>query len=317
MDGQEKVPLTVWVDKFLLFRQAQGRAATHTLVAYGKDLRGLLEYLHGQGVVYSQEVQTVHLRRYLASQRRQGQAKSTLARRLSCYRVFFDFLLKQDVLQDKNPARFLELPKLDKRIPAFYFQEEMKALLDNIVGQDLWSLRDRAIFEFLYATGVRVAECVQLNVGDVDLEEGVALVFGKGAKERYVLIGSQAVSVLRQYLRLRAGGTWPDTAEPLFLNRRQGRLTDRSVRRLLDKYIAQVPGLSHIGPHGLRHSFATHLLDGGADLRVVQELLGHTSLSSTQIYTHTSKDRLTRVYMRSHPRATDLGTPHTPEEGKN
>lgn len=316
MDAESKVPLAVWVDEFLLSRYAQGRATDHTLAAYGQDLRGLLEFLQGQGVVYSEQVKTIHLRRYLSAQRQQGLAKSTLARRLSCYRGFFDYLLKQGELLDSNPARLLELPKLDKKVPGFYFQEEMKALLDSIQGSDLWSLRDRALFEFLYATGVRVAECVQLNVGDVELEEGVALVFGKGSKERYVLLGSQAVSALRRYFRHRANGDWPDPAAPLFINHRQGRLTDRSVRRLLDKYIAQVPGLSHIGPHGLRHSFATHLLDGGADLRIVQELLGHASLSSTQIYTHTSKDRLARVYMRSHPRALDPNVPHHPEGGK-
>ena len=188
-------------------------------------------------------------------------------------------------------------------MPDFYYPEEMKALLESIDGNDVWSARDRALLEFLYATGIRVSECVALDIPDVDMTEGIALVFGKGAKERYVVVGENAAEWLRIYLAHRSTLASQVDERALFLNQRTTRLTDRSVRRILDKHISRVAGLYHISPHALRHSFATHLLDGGADMRVVQELLGHASLSSTQIYTHTTRDRLARIYQQAHPRA--------------
>jgi integrase/recombinase XerC len=291
--------LADWVEHFLTVRRFERGSSERTLTAYSVDLNALIDFLKQQDITHVQQLKVSHLRSFFACEVRRGMAKSSLARRLSCYRSFFDFLVMREVV-DHNVARSVSLPKREKKVPNFYYQEEIKALLESIQGDDLWSKRDRALFEFIYATGVRVSECVELDATDVDFEEGVALVFGKGAKERYVVVGTQAVRQMQSYLTKRHGTKYDHPA--LFINRSGGRLSDRSVRRILDKRIAAVK-LGHISPHAIRHSFATHLLDGGADLRVVQELLGHASLSSTQIYTHTSRDRLARIYQATHPRA--------------
>ncbi|EPZ46271.1 site-specific tyrosine recombinase/integron integrase [Alicyclobacillus acidoterrestris] len=270
-----------------------------TLTAYEKDLALLLDYLKTHGVTEPKEITVKRLRGFLAGEMMRGVSKASVARRLSCYRSFFDYL-EQNELVTANVARALALPKKDKTIPKYFYHEEVSTLLNHIDGDSFADVRDRALLEFIYATGVRVSECVALDVGDISLEDQLALVFGKGAKERYVIVGSAAREALRRYLQMRARVA---RTNALFVNARGGRLTDRSVRRVLDKRIAEVPGLRKLSPHGLRHTFATHLLDGGADLRSVQELLGHASLSSTQIYTHTSRERLTRVYQDSHPRS--------------
>lgn len=292
--------------RFLRDRELARGSSPRTVLAYGRDLDVLVSFLHTVGVDDPREIGPSHLRSLMAQELHRGLAKSSLARRLSCYRSFLDYLIREDVV-DANPARALSLPKQPQRVPTFYYPEEMKALLESIPETDLWSLRDRALLEFLYATGVRVSECVGLDVTDVSLGEQTALVFGKGGKERYVVVGSQAVQSLERYLEARGAHRFvpgqPDAESALFVNRRGGRLTDRSVRRILNRRVEQVGVLTHISPHAVRHSFATHLLDGGADLRAVQELLGHASLSSTQIYTHTSRERLAQVYHQAHPRA--------------
>ena len=292
--------LDLEVERFMFARSMRGRTGARTLVAYANDLDALTRFCTALQLDSFATVRLSHLRSFFAGEVRRGLAKSSIARRLSCYRSFWDFLIREGVAST-NVARAVSMPKREKKVPTFYYQEEVKALLDSIPGDDVWSARDRALLELLYASGIRVSECVGLNVGDVDLEEGIALVFGKGAKERYVIIGQEAVRWLRAYLRLREGMI--SDPKPLFINRFGGRLTDRSVRRLLDKHIERVSGLHHISPHALRHTFATHLLDGGADLRAVQELLGHASLSSTQIYTHATRDRIARIYQSAHPRA--------------
>lgn len=288
------------VDAFVRDRQYGRGASEQTIRAYAGDLQALTTFLEAHGVHQTCDVRPAHLRAFFAQELRRGLAKSSTARKLSCFRSFFD-AMNRDGVVETNPARAIALPKQPKKVPNFYYQEEVKALLESIAGDDLVSLRDRALLEFLYATGVRVSECVSLDVSDVDLNEGIALVFGKGGKERYVIVGAAAGRSLARYLDARLAAGLPN--EALFLNQRGSRLSDRSVRRILDQHILRVASLSHISPHALRHSFATHLLDGGADLRAVQELLGHASLSSTQIYTHTTRDRLASVYQKAHPRA--------------
>jgi integrase/recombinase XerC len=289
-----------YVDVFLERLRYERGASMHTVKAYAQDLAVLTDYLEKRGKAAPEEATLMDLRALLASEVRRGLSKRSLARRLSCYRRFFDFLVQEGAITN-NPARLLKLPKQSKPIPDFYYQEEVKVLLESIPQDDVWSARDRALLELLYATGVRVSECVGLDVADVDLDQGIARVLGKGGKERYVILGSQAVAALRVYLTLRR--ELGEDERALFLNRRGSRLSDRSVRRILDGHIARVGRLHHISPHALRHSFATHMLDGGADLRAVQELLGHASLSSTQIYTHTTRERLARIYDQAHPRA--------------
>jgi integrase/recombinase XerC len=304
--SEQRLTFDEAVQLFLVNRSAVRGGSERTRTAYAKDLQALSHFLRQRGVTDLAAIRLADLRAFFAQEVRRGLAKTSLARRLSCYRMFYDWLLKEGHVE-KNLARLLSMPKLDKKVPAFYYQEEMKALLESIDGTDLWSLRDRALLEFIYATGVRVSECVQLDVADVDFQEGAALVFGKGSKERYVVVGKTALACLQSYLAARNLSGFDSPA--LFINRRGGRLTDRSVRRILDRRIAELGRLGHISPHGLRHSFATHLLDGGADLRAVQELLGHASLSSTQIYTHTTRERLVRIYQTAHPRAVRNNQP--------
>ncbi|MDI3257216.1 MAG: tyrosine-type recombinase/integrase, partial [Kyrpidia sp.] len=197
-------------------------------------------------------------------------------------------------------------PKQEKRIPNFMDVEEVFHLLAVPDEGTALGLRDRALLEWLYATGVRVGEAVALRVGDVDLAAQTALIHGKGGKERYVLFGRSAALALKRYLESgwsELGGKAPEPRDPLFLNYRGSRLSDRSVRRIVDRCMARVASYRKISPHVLRHTFATHMLDAGADLRAVQELLGHASLRSTQIYTHTTRERLLQVYLHAHPRA--------------
>lgn len=294
------ITLQQCADEFLAIRRVERGSSEQTILAYAADIVALLTYMDGRSITNVDELRLQHFRSFFAAEVQRGMAKSSMARRLSCFRSLLDYAVRERYLET-NIARLISLPKREKKVPSFYYQEEMKALLDSIQGNDVWSLRDRALLEFIYATGVRVTECIKLDMKDVDFEEGIVLVMGKGSKERYVVVGTIALRWVQKYLHLRAGTSIDSPA--LFVNRRGERLTDRSVRRILDKYIQKIPQLGHISPHALRHSFATHLLDGGADLRVVQELLGHESLSSTQIYTHTTRERLARIYQQSHPRA--------------
>jgi len=294
------------VIQFLEYIRFVRRYSEKTYIAYEADLKITCSFfVNNLGLDDWTSVRPSHIRSFLGNEVRRGQRKSSIARRLSCLRSLFEYLVREGVVKT-NIARSLTLPKREKRVPQFYFQEETKYLLESIVVEDVWSLRDRALLEMLYATGIRVGECVLLDISGVDLAEQLALVFGKGSKERYVVIGSTAVHYLGTYIKQRES-FFPEQ-KALFINRRGGRLTDRSVRRMLDSYIQKAGHLQHLSPHGLRHSFATHLLDGGADLRSVQELLGHASLSSTQIYTHTTRDRLARVYHAAHPRASQTSS---------
>jgi integrase/recombinase XerC len=236
---------------------------------------------------------------------RQEYSRKTIARKLSGLRSFYRYLLREKMVEN-NPVKAVTTPKLPKALPKVLYQEEMLALLNQPDLNSPLGMRDRAILELLYASGMRVSELVGLTVDSLDLTVGVALVFGKGAKERYVPIGKSAISSLTQYLlevRPKLLSKNQDEHNLLFLNARGGPLTDRSVRRIVDKYVNAAAISLKASPHTFRHSFATHLLDGGADLRSVQELLGHVNISTTQIYTHVSKERLRETYYNSHPRA--------------
>ena len=229
--------------------------------------------------------------------------KATIARKLSALRSFFRFLVKQGII-DQNPADAVATPKQEKRIPNYLPIDDIFRLLDSIETQTLLKTRNRAMFETLYSCGIRVSELAGLDVGDVDPTSGIIRVIGKGNRERLVPIGAKALAAIRAY-RKKLRIERPDVKAadgPLFLNNRGRRLTTRSIARILDK-IARECGLTiPISPHGLRHTFATHMLDAGADLRVIQELLGHKSLSTTQKYTHVSIDRLLETYDKAHPR---------------
>lgn len=297
-----------YLDKFLTYLKVERNASPHTLTNYTRDLVGLRQFLTApaagtaaaDAIFEWPSVDLVALRRYVADQRTRGAAKSSIARRIAAIRSFFRFLCREGHLT-ANPAAGLTAPKRDHKLPTFLGVPDVTKLLEAPSGDDMASRRDRAILELLYSTGMRVSELVGLRLQDVDLLGGVAKAAGKGKKERLVPIGAPAVRAIHRYVEGRGGAVHP--ASPVFLNLAGGRLTDRSVRRILIKYVRQVAVQERVSPHTLRHSFATHLLDRGADLRAVQELLGHASLSTTQIYTHVTTERLKSVYQKAHPRA--------------
>ena len=278
----------------------------HTKRNYLSDLRQFREFLLRDGLNKPSDVDQVVIRAFLASLYRGKIKKTTVSRKLASLRAFFKFLLREGKIS-YNPAQMVQAPKADKYLPVFLNIDEVFSLLGVKFESDISGLRDRAIIEFLYSTGVRVGELTGLNVDDIDFSNTLVKVRGKGRKERIVPVGKPALSALREYISSRPGGGKSKdgsyTGSPLFLNRSGSRLTPRSVRRIIDKYIT-LSGIGRkISPHALRHTFATHLMDAGADLRVIQELLGHESLSTTQKYTSVSVTRLMEVYDRSHPRA--------------
>lgn len=287
-----------WIEKFLNYLRVEKNASHHTLRNYRKDLELLREFL---GETPWEKAEGLALRQFVASQRTENLSKATIARRVATIRSFYRFLFREGLIT-ANPAAVLVRPKQERKLPAFLTMEDTRRLMEAPQGDAWMVLRDKAILETLYSTGFRVSELVSLKVRDVDLIGGAARVIGKGRKERMVPLGSFSVTAIRRYLK--AVGSGVESPErPLFHNRFHRGLTDRSVRRILNRYLQNLSMTQKISPHALRHSFATHLLDRGADLRSVQELLGHKSLTTTQVYTHVSTERLKRVYESAHPRA--------------
>jgi integrase/recombinase XerC len=286
---------------FLRHLERERNASPHTIRAYGEDLRQFTDYLEGiLGRPPSPEdADHVLIRGFLAELHRRGLKKVSSARKLAGLRTFFRYLCREGRLE-RNPARVLLSPRLEKRIPAPLEEDQVGALLD-VPGDDAASRRARAILELLYATGIRCAELVGLDVGEIDLDGRMVRVLGKGRKERIVLFGTNAQQALRSWLATRAG--LRPKSDAVFINLRGGRLSDRSVRALVSRRVKQVALTRRCSPHTLRHSFATHLLARGADLRAIQELLGHASLSTTQRYTHVDTRQLLEVYKKTHPRA--------------
>lgn len=285
------------VDAFLRHLAAERGASVHTMRGYRGDLADFRAFLERRrlGPLASADVRVV--RAYLADLHARGLARTSVARRLATLRSFFRFRLRRG-LAKTNPAREVRTPALPRRLPGHLPIDQSEALLRQAFDDGEAGRRDRAVLELLYASGVRVAELAGLAVEDVDLGQGTVRVLGKGRKERVIPIGRKAIEALRGYLGTREGGRGP-----LFLNRRGGRLTVRSLHRIV-RARARAAGLAaRVTPHTLRHTFATHLLDAGADLRLIQELLGHARLTTTQRYTHVSADRLVRVYDAAHPRA--------------
>jgi integrase/recombinase XerC len=251
----------------------------------------------------ARDVDTLAVRSYLAHLRSEGISKTSIGRHLSALRTFFAFL-KREGRSDANPAKAVGSPRRDRTLPRTLSVNEAAAVVEAKGREGALGARDRALLEVLYATGLRVSELVSLGLDDVDLSARQVRTVGKGRKERVVPFGQPAAAALREWLKERAGlAPGAAAAEFVFLNARGGRLTDRSVRRILDRAVASAAVSRHVSPHALRHSFATHLLAAGADLRSIQELLGHASLSTTQRYTHVDAERLIEVYRKSHPKA--------------
>jgi integrase/recombinase XerC len=309
------------VRQFLDYLKLEKHFSDYTVKSYGADLIQFAQFLsgeigHGNGenkppsASSTDERQircdALTIREFLNYLYAQNYTKSTTARKLATLRSFYKFLVRRNIVKG-NPLSTIRTPKQEKRLPKCLDLEQVQKLLDAPGDSDLLSARDKAMLEVLYSSGIRVSELVELEMADLDLQEGVLRVRGKGRKDRLTPIGSQAIKALQRYFELRSVDSRCQGAHShrVFLNKHGESLSTRSVRRKLDKYLLSAgldPGIS---PHTLRHSFATHLLNNGADLRSVQELLGHQSLSTTQIYTHLTTQRMKDVYDQAHPRANE------------
>lgn len=279
--------------------------SAHTLRAYTGDVTSLLDHLSRLGRTELAGLDVAALRSWLARLQSQGAARGTLNRRAAAARTFTAWARRAGLVET-DAGTLLGTPRARRRLPQVLSVSEARALLDGPAGRrgGPAQLRDGAVLEVLYATGVRVGELAGLDVDDLDFDRRVVRVLGKGAKERVVPLGRPAADAVREYLAAgRPALVRPDTGPALFVGDRGRRIDPRSVRRLVHRRLQQLPGAPDLGPHGLRHSTATHLLEGGADLRSVQELLGHATLATTQIYTHVSVERLRTTYDRAHPRA--------------
>lgn len=291
------------VEQFVRHLALERRLSARTVDAYRQDLEALVEFLERSGTDLRGATYPL-LRRWLAHQRTRGYARSTIARRAAAVRTFYRFATRRGLVE-RNPATLLVSPKLGARLPSVLKPGEADALVEAPADDDPWSLRDRALLELLYGCGLRVSEACGLDVAEVDLDRGRVRVRGKGDREREVPMGEEAADALRTYLRDARAQCPPRGGDPhaLFRNRRGRRLSPRDARSVVEKYRRAVLTGRRVSPHTLRHSFATHLMEGGADIRAVQELLGHASLGSTQRYTHVSRGRLFGAHRDSHPRA--------------
>ncbi len=313
--------------QFLDHLRYERNLSAHTLRNYDSDLRQFLDYLipsreEPEGEPASKrvsslaskrnepdprEIDHITIREWLSSLHSNQNKKTSIARKLAALRTFFQFLVRERVIES-NPAKLVATPRKEKKLPVHLSIEDTVRFIETPDSESDFGKRDRAILELLYATGMRVSELVQLNLRDIDFKNKLLRVFGKRRKERIVPFGDPAAKALKDYLAVRErflANAPPSRrdAQPLILNYQGTRMTTRSVGRLIEKYIRRCAGIHDISPHALRHSFATHLLDSGADLRDIQELLGHARLSTTQIYTHVSMEKLIEVYDKAHPKA--------------
>ena len=291
-------------EEFLRHLACERNLSPHTVRAYTGDLERFVTFLGAEDRLLGSSVDLGLLRRFLARLHTEGYEKTSMARMLACLRTFYDYFLRRGAVET-NPVRQVRTPRLDKKLPNFLEEGEVRRLLESTTGDTFPDLRDRALLETLYGGGLRVSESTGLDLGDLQLDEQFALVRGKGGKERLAPLGSCAAEAIEAYQPERAShlSRLGSGTDALFVNKNGTRLNVRSVRRILD-HRATLGGLrQRVTPHTLRHSFATHLLNRGADLRAVQELLGHANLTTTQIYTHVTTHRLKEVYDRAHPRA--------------
>jgi integrase/recombinase XerC len=292
--------------QFLRYLGLEKNSSAYTVKSYREDLNQATAFFRdkiGASSVSPDRVSTRHVRAYLAWLSEQGYARTTIARRLAALRSWFRYLCRQGRL-NANPCDGVRGPRQDKKLPHFLTGDDVGRLLASPRGDEPLLCRNRAILETLYSAGLRVGELVGVNLDDLDLDGGAVTVRGKGRKERLAMLGAPAIEAIRQWLNVRpAFAALQPRQQAVFLNQRGGRLTTRSVGRMLEKRLAEAGLDPRTSPHTLRHSFATHLLDAGADIRGVQELLGHKSLTTTQIYTHVSTQRLQDSYQKAHPRA--------------
>ncbi len=294
------------IKRFLRYLDVERDVSPHTLKGYREDLESLAVYLSDDSGKPPAPggIGPLDLRQYISDLHEAGYARTSISRRLASLRSFFRFAQREGIV-DSNPAKPLRNPRKQRQLPHFMTSDEVERLLLAPDSHQRMGARDLAILETMYSTGVRVSELVGLNLADVELEEGVARVRGKGKRERYAPLGSCAVGAIRGWLEHRQEEEL-GRDDAIFVNRLGSRLSTRSVGRMLEKYLAKAGLDRRTTPHTLRHSFATHLLDRGADIRSVQELLGHRSLVTTQVYTHLTTATLRKAYEKAHPRAHEV-----------
>lgn len=286
-----------YIEKFMRYLEIEKNYSAHTILNYRLDLEDFKKFIAGTDL---EKVDYLALRKYLAALKEKNLGSRSVNRRLSALRSFFRFLVRDGYLKT-NPILILSSPKLEKHLPSFMTEEEVAKLIESAFARDEkdeQGLRDRAILETFYSTGLRISELVGINLQDIDFISGIIKVMGKGRKERIVPVGEAAISTIRKYLDKRK-----KQEDALFLNKNGKRIGARGVRDIVEKYILRAGIKGRVSAHTFRHSFATHLLNRGADLRTVQELLGHANLSTTQIYTHLTTEKLKSVYDKAHPHA--------------
>lgn len=299
------------IEKYLKYLQVERNASKHTITSYQNDLTSFLNFCASQDSIPEEKVD-VHsitrltIRLWLGELSNDGLAKSSIARKVAALRSFFKYCFKRGHIQ-KNPAHLLVVPKKDKTLPKTVTEEDLDRMFDGIDISTPQGLQDRAILEIFYGTGIRVSELVGLNVTDVDTRSGQVTVLGKGNKQRIIPIGKTAIKIIEKFKKVRGEmfgkRTDSDAKKALFLAASGQRIYDRSVRYMVERYLKSASEVTQKSPHVLRHSFATHMLNNGADIRIIKEFLGHANLAATQVYTHTSVERLKNVYQQAHPRA--------------
>lgn len=282
------------INDFLFFMKNFRTSSPHTLRAYRRDLNDFYEFLKSEDLDYK-NITRNDIRGFLLKLRDKNLTKKSISRKISGVRSFYRFLLKEGYI-NKNPLLTLELPRVEKKLPTFLTEEEVFKLINSPNKKTILGLRDNLILKMLYSTGMRVSELVSLRISELNLDKGEVIIKGKGNKERVVFLTEDILNDIKFYIQKRR-----KNSNFLFLNRKGKLLTDKGVRLLVEKYAKKVIPYKNVTPHTLRHTFATHLLTNGADLRSVQELLGHTKLSTTQIYTHLTRENLKKVYENFHP----------------
>jgi integrase/recombinase XerC len=290
---------------FVEYMKIEKNYSANTLKHYQLDLAEFTQFIQQEAIVDLKSVAYSDARLFLTELTKRKLSKKSLSRKISCLRSFYKFLVREKMVEE-NPFVLLSLPKKEQRLPRFLYENEMEPIFAAIDPNEPLGKRDLALLELLYSTGMRVSECTAIKLDELNFSLGVVLVHGKGKKDRYIPFGEYAKTAMEQYInetRLELTSKFKQDHQILFINGQGKPLTDRGIRYILNKIIQKASATSSLHPHMLRHTFATHMLNNGADLRSVQELLGHAQISSTQIYTHVTKDKLKSVYQNAHPRA--------------
>ena len=303
--------MTEHIEKYIGYLRVERNASDHTITSYSTDLEQFLTFLSAHHEkeatdIDPNDIQRLDIRLWLGNLNEEGFSRNSIARKTASIRSFFKYLFTRGWVE-KNPAHLLIVPKAEKRLPKTVQPEEISRMMDLASGDEPKVIQDRAILELFYSTGMRLSELTGLDIDHFDLKAGQVIVTGKGNKQRIIPLGQEAIKACKSHLKSRkelfTSNTCNDVYDAMFIAPRGGRMYPRQVQNIVKHYLLQTSEITQKSPHVLRHSFATHMLDAGADIRIIKEFLGHASLGATQIYTHTSVERLKQVYSKAHPRA--------------